>query len=234
MEGVKALFFDVGGTVFDWKNTAKEQIEALARKRDQAVDSDRFAQTWRSEMFKIHTQVRQGNLPWMNSDEMHLQALENMTAEFPLLADIDRPSLVASTWHHLNVFAGAPEAINRLRNRYTVVVLTILSWESIVSSSKGARVQWDGILSCEFLGYYKPSLQAYLKATRLLGLKPSESMMVAAHEGDLAAAQSAGLHTAYVNVPEEDNMAEGFDPPSETNFDIEAQDFEALCQKLGV
>jgi 2-haloacid dehalogenase len=59
-------------------------------------------------------------------------------------------------------------------------------------------------------------------------------MMVAAHDGDLAAARSAGLHTAYVNVPEEDNMDEAFESPAETNFDIEVQDFEVLCQKLGV
>ena len=58
--------------------------------------------------------------------------------------------------------------------------------------------------------------------------------MVAAHKGDLAAAQATGMHTAYVNVPEEDNMAEGFGQPSETNFDIEANDFEALCKKLQV
>ncbi len=109
-----------------------------------------------------------------------------------------------------------------------------MSWESIVNSSKRAQVQWDGILSCEFLGYYKPSLQAYLKATQLLGLKPSEAMMVAAHEGDLAAARAAGLHTAYVNVPEEDNMAEGFEEPDDSNFDIEAQDFDGLCRKLRV
>jgi 2-haloacid dehalogenase len=234
MKPVKALFFDVGGTVFDWKNTAKVQIETLARKNSQAVDSDRFAQTWRSEMFKIHTQVRQGNLPWINSDEMHLRALENMTTDFPLLGHIDHPSLVASTWHHLNVFAGAPEAIDRLRTRYTVVVLTVLNWKSIVSSSKAAGVQWDGILSCEFLGYYKPSLQAYRTAARLLELKPSEVMMVAAHEGDLAAARAAGLHTAFVTVPEEDHMAEGFESPEVSDFDIEAPDFDRLCRKLGV
>lgn len=234
MNGVKALFFDVGGTVFDWKNTARTQIEALARQKGQSVDSDRFAQTWRSEMFKIHTQVRHGNLPWINSDEMHLRALENMRADFPLLDDIDRRSLVVSTWHHLNAFAGAPEAIHRLRTRFTVVVLTILNWKSVVSSSKAAGVLWDGILSCEFLGYYKPSLEAYLKATRLLELKPSEAMMVAAHEGDLAAARSAGLHTAFVNVPEEDHMAEGFEAPEASAFDIEAPDFDGLCRKLGV
>jgi 2-haloacid dehalogenase len=185
-------------------------------------------------MFKIHTQVRQGNLPWITSDDMHLQALTNMAADYPLLDKIDNPALVKSTWHHLKPFPGAPEAIDRLRTKYTVVVLTILSWESIVQSSKRARVQWDGILSCEFLGYYKPSLQAYLKATRLLGLKPSEAMMVAAHEGDLAAARSAGLHTAFVNVPEEDHMAEGFEAPGDTHFDIEARDFDGLCGKLGV
>jgi 2-haloacid dehalogenase len=77
-------------------------------------------------------------------------------------------------------------------------------------------------------------LPAYLKATRRLGLKPSESMMVAAHDGDLAAARTAGLHTALVSVPEEDNMAEGFGSPVETNFDIEVQDFDALCRQSGV
>jgi 2-haloacid dehalogenase len=77
-------------------------------------------------------------------------------------------------------------------------------------------------------------MQAYLKGTSLLGLKPAEAMMVAAHEGDLAAAQAAGMYTAYVNVPEEDNVSEGFDQPSETNFDVEAKDFEALCKILKV
>jgi 2-haloacid dehalogenase len=185
-------------------------------------------------MFKIHAQVRQGNLPWLNSDEMHLMALEKLATTYPLLDTVDGNSLVRSTWHHLAVFGGAPEAIERLRTKYTVVVLTILSWESIVGSSKRAGVQWDGILSCEFLGYYKPSLQAYLKAVGLLGLTPSEAMMVAAHEGDLAAAQTAGLHTAHIIVPEEDNVAEGFAPPSETIFDIKAQDFESLCTQLNV
>ena len=234
MENVKGLFFDVGGTVFDWKNTARANIKKLAEEKGEPIDSGAFANAWRGEMFKVHTQVRQGNLPWMTSDDMHLQALANMTSDYPLLDKIDNASLVESTWHHLRPFPGAPEAIDRLRTKYTVVVLTILSWESIVNSSKRARVQWDDILSCEFLGYYKPSLQAYLKATRLLGLKPSEAIMVAAHEGDLAAARAVGLHTAFVTVPEEDNMAEGFEAPEDANFDIEVRDFDGLCHQLGV
>jgi 2-haloacid dehalogenase len=234
MENVKGLLFDVGGTVFDWKNTVRGKIQELADAKGQAIDSEAFANDWRGAMFKIHTRVRHGNLPWMNADEMHLRALENMAGQYPLLAAIDRMGLVKSTWHRLQAFAGAAEAIARLRTRYTVVVLTILSWESIVASSKAAGVQWDGILSCEFLGYYKPSLQAYLKGTRLLGLEPAQAMMVAAHEGDLAAAQAAGMHAALIRVPEEDNVVEGFDQPRGSHFDIEADDFEALCNMLHV
>ncbi|MEM7536575.1 MAG: HAD family hydrolase, partial [Chloroflexota bacterium] len=196
MNNVKALFFDVGGTVFDWKNTTRANIQQLAAAHNQTVDADAFATDWRVTMFNVLTEVRTGTLPWMNADGMHLLALERMSQTYPLLNAMDDPqkgmtTLVRDTWHQLNAFDGAAEAINKLRSRYTVVVLTILSWESIVNSSKAAGVQWDGILSCEFLGYYKPSQQAYLKGISLLGLTPDESMMVAAHEADLAAAQSA-------------------------------------------
>ena len=231
---IKGLFFDVGGTVFDWKNTVREKIQELADAKSQTIDSEAFAQDWRGEMFKVHNLVRNGNLPWMNADSMHLRALENLTQKYPLLYAIDHVTLIKSTWHHLKAFAGAPAAINRLRTKYTVVVLTILSWKSIVNSSKAAQVQWDGIISCEFLGYYKPSLQSYLKGVSLLGLQPAEAMMVAAHEGDLTAARAAGLHTAYVNVPEEDIVDEVFEQRENTSFDIEAKDFEALCQNLEV
>lgn len=234
MDKVKGLFFDVGGTIFDWKNTARERIQELANARGKEIDSEAFAIDWRDEMFRIHTQVRYGNLPWINSNQMQLQALANLSVTYPLLADIDRMSLVKSTWHNMNVFTGAAEAINRMRSKYTVVVLTILSWEAIVKSSKSAGVQWDGILSCEFLGYYKPSIQSYLKATSLLGLQPEEAMMVASHEGDLAAAQTAGMHAAHVIVPEKDNVGEGFETPNETNFAIVANNFDALCEQLNV
>jgi len=63
----------------------------------------------------------------MNSDDMHLSALANLTPVYPILTTIDHLALVKSTWHRLKTFAGAPEAINRLRTKYTVVVLTILS-----------------------------------------------------------------------------------------------------------
>lgn len=89
MNQIKALFFDVGGTVFDWKNTAREAIRQLADERGPTIDDEAFANDWRQEMFRVHTEVRQGNLPWINSDAMHLEALENMAESYPLLDALD-------------------------------------------------------------------------------------------------------------------------------------------------
>lgn len=234
MTNPKALFFDVGGTIFDWKNTAIANITQLSHDQGIGIDADAFANDWRREMFNNRALVANGNLPWMNADGMHLAALETLRGSYPLLDTIDLQALVEDTWHNLNVFEGAADAINQLRTKYTVVVLTILSWQSIVNSSKRAGVQWDGILSCEFLGYYKPSLQAYRKGISLLGLTPDESMMVAAHKTDLAAAQKAGMQTAYVGVPEEDLVFADSEKQPEYNFTLSAVDFPELCKKLGV
>jgi 2-haloacid dehalogenase len=59
MENVKGLIFDVEGTVFDWKNTARENIQKLADEKGESIDSEAFTSDGRGEMFKIHTQVQQ-------------------------------------------------------------------------------------------------------------------------------------------------------------------------------
>lgn len=234
MTTIRNLYFDVGGTVFDWKTTVKNEITTLADTHGHQLDSEAFAVDWRSSMFKIHNKVRNGKLPWMNSDNMHLMALEEMTSRFPLINDIDKEGLIKSTWHKLDVFPGAPEAIERLRSNYTVMVLTILNMESIVASSKQGNVIWDGIFSCDLLGHYKPSLEAYEIAIHKMGRRPEETAMVAAHMGDLAAAAQVGMHTVFVQVPEEDHVGEGFTESEGIEVDYMAADFDSLCSYFGV
>ena len=128
---------------------------------------------------------------------------------------------------------GASEGVGRLREKFIVVPLTNLSWASVVSSSKHANVQWDGILSCEFLGFYKPSLQAYLRGVDMLGLQLRECLKISYDGLDLEAAQSAGLATAQLMCGETDIDMQGFGR-SDTAFDMVAKDFPDLCSRLGV
>ncbi len=230
---IKALTFDVGGTIFDWHHTLREEVERLAQVREVELDCASFTNHWRWRMFELLGQVRSGDLPWMNADDLHRRALDDMVIKHPALdLTTDERDALNQVWHRLRVWPDAPQALERLRSRYTVVVLTVLSWAIAVDSSKTGGIAWDGILSCEFLGHYKPDAAAYHAGVRLLGVAPHEAMMVAAHPGDLRAAKAAGLYTAFVPRPGE--RGEGNDPDlsPQPDFDVNAADFDDLARQL--
>ncbi len=238
LSDIKALTFDVGGTVFDWHSTIRDEVARLAGERGVEVDAPKLTNDWRSRMFELLASVRSGDLPWMNADQMHRRALDDILPNHPTLAlsaaARDDLNLV---WHRLRVWPDFPPALERLRSRYTVVVLTILSWSIAVDSSKRGGLWWDGIISCEFLGHYKPDREVYENGVRLLGVAPEQAMMVAAHPGDLRGAKAAGLHTAYVPRPDErgPGTLAGFDDPDlspQADFDINARDFADLARRL--
>jgi len=232
----KALFFDVGGTIFDWKKSIADSLDRSVPEELSAEEVYRFADRWRTGMFKQRSLVADGHLPWMNSDQMHLEALINLQNDFAFIDALDdKNKFVERVWHNLVPFDGANDALIRLRQRYTTLVLTILSWESIVKSSKRAGIVWDGILSCEFLGYYKPSLQAYITGARYFGVAPEDAMMVAAHESDLIAAKRAGLQTAHVKLPFEDDIFKvGNISEDDNKFDLRVSSFDELCEQLEI
>lgn len=231
----RALTFDVGGTIFDWHSTIRDEVAAFAASKSVEVDAAEFANDWRRGLFTdVMPKVRSGELPPMNIDGMHRIVLDTLleASDFGEVSEQERRELNLA-WHRLGAWPDAPAAIERLRNRYTVAVLTILSFSLAVDSSKHAGVQWDAIMSCEFLGHYKPAPEAYEAGVRMLGLEPSQVMMVAAHPGDLAAARNAGLGTAYVPRPGEWGEHDDRDLSTDEAFDVIAQDFPDLATQLG-
>jgi 2-haloacid dehalogenase len=233
LEHIKALTFDIGGTIFDWHHTTRDAVQRLADERDAEIDSARFVNDWRQRMFALLGEVRQGSLPWMNADELHRRALDDVAPQYAALGlTADDCDALNRVWHSLRAWPDAPEAIERLRSRYTVVVLTVLSWAIAVDSSKAAGIVWDGILSCEFLGHYKPEPEAYQAGVRLLGITPAEAMMVAAHPWDLRSAKAAGLRTAFVPRPGERGAGNDPDLSPQPDFDVNAAAFADLATQL--
>ena len=229
MDGIKALAFDVGGSIFDWQTATRSAVRSLAAERSVEVDDRAFAFTWRRRMFEQLAEVRAGKRPWQNADQLHRAVLDELAEQHPALqlsaADRDELNRV---WHRLDVWEDVAESLAKLRERYVVSILTVLSLSIVVDSSKHAGIDWDAYLSCEFLGAYKPEARAYRYASELLGAKPEETMMVAVHPPDLAAAQAAGLRTAYVKPKLEEAGSRG-----ETGgFDIRAEDYRDLARQL--
>ena len=182
----------------------------MAAEQNADVDVAQFATDWRAWMFQMLARVRSGELPWMNADQIHRRVLDDVLDKHSALSlsKSERDNL-NDVWHRLSSWPDAADAIQRLRGRYTTVVLTVLSWSIVVDCSKHNAIDWDGILSCEFLGHYKTDAEAYLTALRLLRAEPSQAMMVAAHTGDLRGAKAAGLHTAYVHREGESDVFPG-------------------------
>ncbi len=229
IEGIKALTFDVGGSIFDWQTATRGAVRELAQARNVAVDDAAFASTWRRRMFEQLAEVRSGARPWQNADQIHRAVLDELAEQFPVLkltvADRDQ---LNRAWHRMGVWEDVPDALLRLRERYVVAILTVLSLSIVVDSSKHAGIDWDACLSCEFLGVYKPEAAAYQTAARLLGAEPEETMMVAVHPPDLAAAAKAGLKTAYVKPKLKEAGSRG----ATDAFDIRAEDYRDLARQL--
>ena len=231
---IKALTFDVGGTVFDWHRTIRDAVQQVAQARGVTVDAAQVANGWRRGMLALVGRVRAGELPWMNADALHRHALDEVLAGSALaeLTPAERDDLTCA-WHRLAVWPDAPPALARLRRRYTVVVLSILNFSLLVDCSKHVGIDWDGIISCEFIGRYKDDPVTYQTAVQWLGLQPAEVLMVAAHPWDLHGAMRAGLRTGYVPRPGEWGEPETRDLAPDPAFDVAALGFADLATRLG-
>lgn len=232
---IRALLFDVGGTVFDWHGGTRREFETLAAERGaKGLDCSEVANRWHEHSFAVMDEVRRGDRPWMNIEEMRRIALDDLTARFPALhltqADANR---LNGAWYRLNVWPDAVRGIAHLRKHYLCVTLTVQSFASIAASSKANGLVWDGILSCEFLGVYKPSLESYRAGARLVGCRPEECLMVGAHPEDIAPAQRAGLSAAYVHRPMEQGHADSGRIFPRAEFEVSARDLEDLAAQLG-
>lgn len=232
---IKALTFDVGGTVFDWHSTIRDAVQRVAGANNVSLDAAQFANAWRRAMLDQVGRVRTGAAPWQNVDQIHRGALDNLLVDSPLagLTAEERDELTFA-WHRLRAWPDAAPALERLRRRCTVVVLSILNFSLLVDSSKHAGVVWDGIISCEFIGRYKDDPVTYQTAVDWLGLRPEQALMVAAHPWDLHGAMRVGLRSAYVPRPGEWGEPETRDLTPPPDLDITARDFPDLATRLCV
>ena len=86
LSNIKALTFDVGGTVFDWRGAIEQEVRRLAAEQNAEVDVTQFATNWRTWMFQMLARVRSGELPWMNADQIHRSVLDDVLEKHSALS----------------------------------------------------------------------------------------------------------------------------------------------------
>ena len=231
----KALLFDTFGTVVDWRGSIVEEGTAWGKAKGFDIDWAGFADRWRAGYGPSMEKVRKGELPWTKLDDLHRMILEELLMEFrmmPALTEAEKDHL-NRVWHRLKPWPDSVAGLKRLKKRFIIAPLSNGNVALLTDMAKNAGLPWDVILSAELAKHYKPDRESYLTAVDLLGLKPEEVMMVAAHIGDLNAARSCGLHTGFIYRPDEYGPVRQADKANPGQFDVVARNMLDLASQFG-
>ncbi len=230
---VKALFFDVFGTLVDGRTSIARETEVLLKPLGFAVDWPAFADAWRGEYQGAMEEVRTGRMPFSKLDLLHRRNLEITLKRFNL-ASLDEVQKIALNlaWHRLDAWPDVPPGLARLKRNYLLAPVSNGNISLMVDLARRNNFPWDAILGAEIAGDYKPKQRVYLAAAEAFDLKPHDCMMVAAHSSDLKAAAALGLHTAHIARPNEHGPGRGERAPS-IQVDFAVKDLGELAEKLG-
>src|SRR5438034_6402371 len=229
LAGVKALVFDVFGTVVDWRSSVTAEVQEIAKRKNVTVDGAKFADAWRAGYGPSMNRVRTGELPWTKLDALHRMTLERILGEFNLttLTD-DEKATLNRAWHRLRPWPDSVGGLTRLKKKFIIAPLSNGNIALMTDLAKHSGLPWDCILGAELVRHYKPDREVYQSAADILDLKVGDVMMVAAHLGDLRAAKGVGLRTAFVTRPLEFGPEGKPDLRPDSAVDIAAKDFNDL------
>jgi 2-haloacid dehalogenase len=234
LKEIKALIFDVFGTIVDWRSSVIREGRKLGQAKGLTIDWTAFADEWRAGYAPAMNQVRQCELPWTRLDELHRMTLDRLLAKYGVANHLDETEKahLNRVWQRLDPWADSIEGLLVLKQRFILATLSNGNVSLLVNMARYAGLPWDCVLSSELAGHYKRDPQVYQMAMRLLDLKPSQVMMVAAHQDDLQAAHREGMRTAFIKRPLEHGPEATPDVSVDPCFDLVADDLINLARQL--
>jgi len=232
MEAVKALVFDVFGTLVDWRTSIAREACAVLEPLGIQLEWQAFADAWRDQYQPAMEEVRTGRLPFSKLDVLHRRNLDVVLGQFGLQR-VDEATRVHLNlaWHRLDAWPDVTAGLVRLRAKYRLAPCSNGNISLMVDLARRNGFPWDAILGAEIARDYKPKPVVYLSAAAAFDCAPGETMMVAAHSSDLAAAAATGLRTAFIARPDERGPGRSESRPG-VAVDVAVDSLLALADQL--
>lgn len=224
---VKALTFDLFGTVLDLGGSLTPHIARFLTKQGTDVDADRFWQDWRYrqrlEQFQ-DTIMALGHSGYL---ETVRRAFVYTLRRHDVSATDGEVAAFLECWRELSPFPEVGEALTRLQARYRLVALSNGDpWFLDHLVKERIQFDFDDVISVEVIGAFKPHPGVYRRAATLCDLEVGECMMVSANSFDVVGGRACGMRGAWVNryaLPYED---------SPYTADVTVTDFTELADAL--
>ena len=231
-DGIRALFFDVFGTLVDWRTGVAREAERLLSPLGYSIDWVAFADAWRDQYQPGMEEVRSGRIPYSRLDVLHRHMLQTIVPRFGL-EKLETPVLeqLNLAWHHLPAWPDVPAGLARLRQQFLIAPVSNGNIALMCDLARENALHWDAILGADVARDYKPKAAVYLAAVDAFNLAPGQCMMCAAHSYDLKAAADLGLRTAFIARPNERPGISECVPT--VPVDVLARTTEDLATRLG-
>ncbi|ELY21148.1 haloacid dehalogenase type II [Vreelandella titanicae] len=229
---MKAIVFDVFGTIVDWRSSLIHQFNELEKELGIELPSEVLADQWRQLYAPSMDRVRRGEIPWTVLDDLHRESLVKLLNQHGIALDEATIDRVNYFWHQLEPWPDVPHGLQRLKEHTIIATLTNGNLSLMVDVARHAKLPWDMIFCAELFEHYKPDSEVYLGACRLLRLPPEEVMLCAAHNADLRAARELGMKTAFIPRRTEYGPQQDKDLEAEEAWDFVAEDLVALSERL--
>ena len=233
LKNVKAMTFDVFGTVVDWRSSIAREAKMMGEQKGFDFDWDNFADKWRAGYGPSMNKVRTGELPWTKIDVLHRMILDELLSEYNItnLTESEKDHFNRA-WHRLDPWPDSVPGLTELKKNYVISPLSNGNVALLVNMAKYGGLPWDTVLSAELAQHYKPDPEAYQSTSEFLGFPIEQIMMVAAHKNDLKSAKGQGMMTGYIPRPKEHGPNTTVDSNPEDYIDIIGENFVDFSNKM--
>lgn len=231
---IKALTFDMQGSLLDFYTTIVDTGTRLATRRGIQVDWTDVLNRWRKAYRDQLDRILAGAIPWKSTDSIYRGTLDDLLGEVDwgsALSPEDRDQLSAA-WSTLKPWPDTRPGLAQLRNRFKLSTLSNGSMASIINIVKTHDLPFDCVLTAELVDSSKPDPRVYALAQKSLGVRADEILMVACHKYDLAAAKKFGFKVAFIPRPLEFGPSGQVDVGAEAYFDAMAPGLIDLANML--
>jgi 2-haloacid dehalogenase len=229
---VRAILFDVFGTVVDWRSSLINQFNNLHELRSISLSSEAIVDEWRVQSRALLDLVRDSKQPWLELDGIHRQSLKQILVAHGLELEDSQVESVNKFWHRLEPWADVAKGLGQLKPHFILAAFTNGNLSLMIDVARHASLPWDAIFSADVFKRYKPETEIYLGASELLRLDPEQILLCAAHNYDLKKARALGFKTAFVPRTTEFGPEQQSDFRAEERWDFIAEDFEDLARQL--
>jgi 2-haloacid dehalogenase len=227
LPAVKALTFDLFGTVLDLGGSLTPFIAKFLKEKGSNASPQRFWEQWR---YRQRIEQYQDNIMLLGHSgylETARRAFVYTLALNQIQAAKEEVQKFMLAWQELSPFPEVVAGLGKLKSRFRLVALSN-GEPHFLDHLVRNRIRWnfDEVISVQVAGAFKPHPGVYLRAASILGLDPGECLMVSANSFDVMGARACGYRGAYVNrynLPYEDTP---FQP------DLVVRDFTQLSDSL--